>query len=82
MDMMSFQDRPMFFLMFRFLCCDPRHVMKIVSFEVTVYLLVNQQFAMENMAIEFVDLPIKEIVIVHAYLSFPEGNRYELSGQL
>ena len=33
------------------------------------YPLVNKQFAIESMAIEFVDLPIILIVIFHSYVN-------------
>ena len=39
-----------------------------------VYPLVNCPIAIENDPVEIVDLPIKNLVIFHSYVSLPEGN--------
>ena len=38
-----------------------------------MYPLVMTNIAIEAMAIEIVDFPIKKIVIVHSYVKLPDG---------
>ena len=37
-----------------------------------------QQFAIENGPVKIVDFPINSMVIVHSYVSLPEGNQPHL----